>query len=136
MLSNRRKIHAALPIRLPTDAAADAPRNERLRQRLAKGVLRWGGDAEGGAPFHTDPNTKQPSASKSSWSTASLRVASTAQSAGTPSEVRTIQMGRCAGLAKDFDLIVSGLPETAMIFSRPYYVYSQQLNAGRRNGDP
>lgn len=120
----------------PTDASADAPRDERLRQRLASGVLRWGGDTEGGAPFQfTDPNTKALVGFEVEL--VDGLVAELRRQLDLPElQAKYVQykwVSLPQGLEKkDFDLIVSGLEitaenRTAMIFSRPYYVYSQQL---------
>lgn len=120
----------------PTDASADAPRDERLRQRLASGVLRWGGDTEGGAPFQfTDHNTKALVGFEVEL--VDGLVAELRRQLDLPElQARYVQykwVSLPQGLEKkDFDLIVSGLEitaenRTAMIFSRPYYVYSQQL---------
>lgn len=123
-------------VAFPTDVSADAPRDERLRQRLASGVLRWGGDAEGGAPFQFfDPGTQALIGFE--VEIVDGLIAELRRQLNLPAlQAEYVQykwVSLPQGLEKkDFDLIVSGLEITAenrsaMIFSRPYYVYSQQL---------
>ncbi len=120
----------------PTEASADAPRDERLRQRLASGVLRWGGDAEGGAPFQFfDPGTQALIGFEVEL--VDGLIAELRKQLNLPNLKAEYKQYKWVSLPqglekKDFDLIVSGLEitaenRTAMIFSRPYYVYSQQL---------
>ncbi|MGC3966975.1 MAG: ABC transporter substrate-binding protein/permease [Pirellulales bacterium] len=117
-------------------ASADAPRDERLRQRLSGGVLRWGGDAEGGAPFQFyDPATQGLIGFEVEL--VDGLVAELRRQLSLPELKSEYVQYKWVSLPqgldkKDFDIIVSGLEITAenrkaMIFSRPYYIYSQQL---------
>ncbi|MBI2824348.1 MAG: ABC transporter permease subunit [Planctomycetia bacterium] len=120
-------------------AAADgaAARNERLRQRLADGVLRWGGDAEGGAPFQLrDP--KDPGrviGFEVELADALADVLS--HKLGIPIVAEFVQyewstLGLGLLESRDFDCIISGFEITPkrreeMRFIRPYYIYAEQL---------
>jgi len=121
-------------------------RNQRLRARLAvrnapadapRGVLRWGGDAEGGAPYQLrDPLDP------------ARVIGFEVELADALAEIlsRRLQMPIAAefvqyqwesldlGLlnAEDYDCIISGFEITPqrqqeMRFTRPYYVYAEQL---------
>ncbi|HEX7446101.1 MAG TPA: ABC transporter substrate-binding protein/permease [Pirellulales bacterium] len=108
----------------------------RLGERFKSGVLRWGGDAEGGAPFELrDPlDPGRVIGFEVELADALAEVCS--QRVGRPLAAEFVQYEWVAlqlGLAKgDFDIILSGYeitPENrrAMRFSRPYYIYAEQL---------
>jgi polar amino acid transport system substrate-binding protein len=121
---------------LSSACVADEARNERLRERLASGVLRWGGDAEGGAPFqYRDEDAR-------------TLIGFEVEIADALAEHLSRQLGRTVGAefvqfqwdslpsglleTKNFDIIISGLEITAenrqkILFTRPYYIYAQQL---------
>jgi polar amino acid transport system substrate-binding protein len=127
-------------------ATADAasPRIERLRQRLYASApgdppswqLKWAGDAEGGAPYQFyDPDSGALTGFETDLMAA---VTELLQKQLELPELRSTYVqykwvSLPQGLEKgDFDVIVSGIEisdanRRAMIFSRPYYVYSQQL---------
>jgi polar amino acid transport system substrate-binding protein len=107
-----------------------------LRQRLADGVLRWGGDAEGGAPFQLrDPEDAsrvigfEVELAEMIAEQLSDRIGMTIR----PEFVQYEWVSLSLGLEKgDFDVLISGYevsPERAEVvrFSRPYYVFMQQL---------
>ncbi len=108
----------------------------QLRERLAGGVLRWGGDAEGGAPFQLrDPHDPERLIGFEVELADSLAAALSGRH-GLRLATEFVQYewdSLPLGLQKrDFDLILSGLeitPENQqqMRFSRPYYIYTQQL---------
>jgi ABC-type amino acid transport substrate-binding protein len=109
---------------------------ERVRARLADGVIRWGGDDEGGAPYQfRDPNEpdKVVGFEVDVMDAVARRLG---ERLATPIRAEFVKyewVSLPQGLAKrDFDLIASGMEMTAenrakMLFSRPYYIYSQQL---------
>lgn len=109
---------------------------ERVRARLADGAIRWGGDDEGGAPYQfrdaNDPG-KVIGFEVDVMDAVARRLS---ERLGTPIRAEFAKyewVSLPQGLAKgDFDVIASGMEMTAenrekMRFSRPYYVYSQQL---------
>lgn len=117
-------------------ASANEPDWRQVRRRLAGGVLRWGGDAEGGAPFQLrDP--KDPGRVIGFEVELADALAETlARQLGRPLRAEFAQyewVSLPLGLNKgDFDIILSGYeitPESrrAVFFSRPYYIYAQQL---------
>jgi len=131
----------AEPPSAPVPAPLSAAVVKQLRERLASGTLRWGGDAEGGAPYQLrDPHDPERvigfevelvdavAAELSKW----LNRPLTAQF------VQYEWTSLPLGLDKhDFDLIASGFeagPRWAAAYrlSRPYYVCHQEL-AIRRN---
>jgi polar amino acid transport system substrate-binding protein len=107
-----------------------------VRARLADGVIRWGGDDEGGAPYQfRDPNApdKIIGFEVDVLDAVSRKLT---ERLATPIRQEFVKYEWASlpqGLAKkDFDLIASGMEITAenrekMRFSRPYYIYSQQL---------
>lgn len=116
--------------------AADDTLAHRLRARLASGELRWGGDAEGGAPYQfRDPRDPEAIVGfevdliDALCERLSARIGQ--RVAPRFKQYEWVNLG--LGLEKrDFDLIVSGFeatPERRASFrlSRPYYVYTQQL---------
>jgi len=114
----------------------DAARNARLRERLSSGVLKWGADAEGGAPYVLlDPEDPDKLIGFEIEIAAELAKIMSAK-LGIPlkDEFTQYDWGSLpSGLRKgDFDLILNGMEITpnnrrVMLFSRPYYVYAQQL---------
>jgi polar amino acid transport system substrate-binding protein len=110
---------------------------EELRQRFSSAPLRWGGDAEGGAPFQLrDP--RDPSRVigfevelvEALAEVLSAWLGITIQTQFVQYEWVSLQPGLLT--QDDFDIIVSGFEITPerqreLLFSRPYYVYSQQL---------
>jgi polar amino acid transport system substrate-binding protein len=111
--------------------------DDGLRKRLAANVLRWGGDAEGGAPYlFYDP--QQPDRLIGfEVDLIDALVAQVGKRTGLPELKPEFVSYKWVSLPqgldkRDFDVIFNGLEITeenrrAMIFSRPYYVYSQQL---------
>ncbi|MGE0606964.1 MAG: ABC transporter substrate-binding protein/permease [Pirellulales bacterium] len=126
---------AALALPLPA-LAADMPTAEWLRQRFPDSVLRWGGDAEGAAPYQlrAPEDPEQVIGFEVELSDALAEVLS--QRMGAPLRAQFVQyewVSLALGLAKqDFDCILSGFEVTpenkqAVLFSRPYYRYAQLL---------
>ncbi|HXT59197.1 MAG TPA: transporter substrate-binding domain-containing protein, partial [Pirellulales bacterium] len=119
-----------------TTARAAEIDEEPLRQRFAGGILRWGGDAEGGAPFQLR-NPKDPARVIGfEVELADALADSIGRRLKIPLKAEFVQYewtSLALGLDKgDFDCIISGFeisPENraAVLFSRPYYVYAQQL---------
>lgn len=112
-----------------------------LRERLASGVVRWGGDAEGGAPYQFR-DSKNPGRivgfevdlADALAEVVSRRVAKPIRFEFKQYEWDSLPLGL---ERKDFDLIISGFEMTdenrsRFLFTRPYYLYSQQLTV-RRN---
>ncbi len=119
-------------------AWATEDRDERLRMRLASGVLRWGGDAEGGAPYQLrDPDDiERVIGFEVELADALAEVLARRLGDRRPLRAEFVQYDWVSlplGLEKDdFDVILSGLeitPENqeTILFSRPYYIYRQQL---------
>ena len=132
---------AAEPPHIPSSAPLSTPVIEQLRERLKSGTLRWGGDAEGGAPYQLrDPLDPERvigfevelidaiAAQFSHWLGSSIRA----------EFIQYEWVSLPLGLDKhDFDVIVSGFeagPRWAAAYrlSRPYYVCHQEL-AIRKN---
>lgn len=114
----------------------DAALVKRVRSRLADGVIRWGGDDEGGAPYQfRDPNEpdKVVGFEVDVMDAVARRLGERLAAPIRAEFVKYEWVSLPQGLAKaDFDLIASGMEMTAenrekMLFSRPYYIYSQQL---------
>lgn len=106
------------------------------RARLASGTLKWGGDAEGGAPyqFHDDRDISRVVGFEVDLADALANAA--ARRIDRPLRAEFVQyewVSLSQGLTRgDFDVILSGYEITpermrAMRFSRPYYLYAQQL---------
>jgi polar amino acid transport system substrate-binding protein len=111
-----------------------------LRQRLPSGVLRWAGDVEGGAPFQVrDP--RDPSRTIGFEVELADALADTiSRRIGAPLVAEFVQyewVSLTLGLEKgDFDVILSGFEiseerRKSVRFSRPYYIYAQQLAVRR-----
>lgn len=117
-------------------ARAGEPDWTAVRERLAGEVLRWGGDAEGGAPFQLrDPRDPQ-QVIGFEVELADALAEVIGRSILAPLSARFVQYDWVSlqpGLTKgDFDIILSGYeitPENraGALFSRPYYIYAQQL---------
>ena len=117
-------------------ARAAEPDWSRLRERLAGGALRWGGDAEGGAPFELrdplDPGRVvgfEVELADALAEALGRRLQRTLSARFVQYEWVTLPLGLTKG---DFDVILSGYEITPdnrreMLFSRPYYIYAQQL---------
>ncbi len=117
--------------------ADDEERNGRLRERFSSGVLRWGGDAEGGAPFQLrDP--KDPSRiigfevelADALADVLSRRLGIPLVAQFQQYQWESLELGLLR--SRDFDCIISGYEITpdrrrTMRFTRPYYIYKQQL---------
>lgn len=124
------------------DAAPDAARAARLRERLSDGVLRWGGDVEGGAPYQLlDPQDPRRVIGFEVELADALAAILTRQ-LGFEVRAEFVQYSwdtLYPGLVNnDFDVIISGYEMTderrrQVRFTRPYYVYEQQLVV--RRGD-
>ncbi|MBX3411314.1 MAG: ABC transporter permease subunit [Pirellulales bacterium] len=109
---------------------------ERLRARLPEGVLRWGGDVEGGAPYQLlDPDNPRRVIGFEVDLANSLATIMSRQ-CGFEIRAEFVQYSwdtLYPGLVnRDFDVIISGYEMTEerrrqVRFTRPYYVYSQQL---------
>jgi polar amino acid transport system substrate-binding protein len=109
----------------------------RLRQRLKSGVLRWGGDAEGGAPYQLrdpkDPDRVigyEVELADALAEVLARRIGATLKAEFIQYQFDTLDAGLLE--SKDFDVIICGkeiVPENTekMRFSRPYYIYKQQL---------
>lgn len=122
----------AAPESGPSTDQADA----RLRQRLASKKLRWGGDEEGGVPFqYRDPHNPtrvvgfEVELADALADSLSRRLHSPIEAEFVPYEWVSLAKGLERA---DFDLIASGFEITperrrVMRFSRPYYIYAQQL---------
>lgn len=129
-------LSAAAAAQVALAASTDSRPDQRLADRLADGVLRWGGDAEGGAPFEL-PDPEDPGRVIGfEVELADALAASIARRLGRPLHAEFVQyewVSLPLGLAKgDFDIILSGYeitPESrrSMRFSRPYYLYAEQL---------
>ncbi|MEX0712566.1 MAG: transporter substrate-binding domain-containing protein, partial [Pirellulales bacterium] len=123
---------------MPTTAPADAaePDWPKVRQRLADGILHWGGDAEGGAPFQLRDAHDPQRVIGFEVELADALAEVLAERLNIPLEARFVQYdwgSLMPGLNKgDFDIILSGFEVTGerqreLLFSRPYYIYAQQL---------
>jgi His/Glu/Gln/Arg/opine family amino acid ABC transporter permease subunit len=124
--------------------AADLARDQRLRERLSSGVLRWGGDAEGGAPFQLrDPQDPrriigyEVELADALADVLSRRLGIPLVAQFQQYQWESLELGLSP--KKDFDCIISGYEITPdrraiMRFTRPYYIYKQQLVV-RRDDD-
>jgi polar amino acid transport system substrate-binding protein len=122
--------------RRPEEPSPDSPPSDTLRQRLVAGVLRWGGDAEGGAPFQLRDPHDPGRVIGFEVEIADALVEILSRRLGMPLRGEFVQyewVTLVPGLTKgDFDIILSGLeitPATSaqVLFTRPYYMYAQQL---------
>lgn len=109
---------------------------ERLKARFPDGVIRWAGDAEGGAPYQMRSPDDPAEVIGYEVELADALAAVLARRLDRPLEARFVQyewVSLAPGLERnDYDLIVSGYeitPENRerMLFTRPYYNYAQQL---------
>jgi polar amino acid transport system substrate-binding protein len=116
-------------------AQADELAN-RLRARFPDGVLRWAGDAEGGAPYQfLDPDDPDKVIGyEVEIADALAEIIGRRMDAPLRAEfVQYKWVNLRPGLDKgDYDLFLSGYeiaPDTAagVLFARPYYIYAQQL---------
>jgi polar amino acid transport system substrate-binding protein len=118
-------------------ADENGDREARLRQRLAGGVLHWGGDAEGGAPYQLRDPHDPSRVIGFEVELADALADVLARRLGVPLVAQFVQyqwesleLGLTS--ADDFDCIISGYEITParqanMLFTRPYYVYAEQL---------
>ncbi|MBS0210613.1 MAG: ABC transporter permease subunit [Planctomycetes bacterium] len=114
--------------------------NTALAERLASGVLRWGGDAEGGAPFQLRDPLDPRRVIGFEVEIADGLANALGKQLGKPIRAEFMQYewgSLVPGLDKrDFDMILAGLEITPerraqLRFSRPYYIYRQQLAVRR-----
>ena len=119
-----------------TLATAEEADWQQVRERLAEGALRWGGDAEGGAPFQLRDPKDPARVIGFEVELADALAESLGRHIGRPVVAEFVQyewVSLPLGLEKgDFDVILSGYeitPENraAVLFSRPYYIYAEQL---------
>lgn len=121
----------------PFSVRADEARNVRLRERLKANKLQWAGDAEGGAPYlFYNPNEPEKLIGFEA-ELIDVLVAEVGKQIGLPKLQAEFVSYKWPSLPlgldkRDFDVIFNGLeitPENRarILFSRPYYVYSQQL---------
>lgn len=120
----------------PSLAVAAAPDWTRIEKRLAGGVLRWGGDAEGGAPFQLRDPQDPGHVIGFEVELAEALAAALSRHIERPLAAQFAQyewVSLPLGLEKgDFDIILSGLEITddrhgPLLFSRSYYHYAEQL---------
>jgi len=113
-----------------------------LRQRLSQGVLRWAGDAEGGAPFQLRDPQDPGRIIGFEVELVDVLAARISERRGIPLRGEFVQydwVSLPAGLEKgDFDCVVSGFEMTPenrqrFAFTRPYYIYTQQLAVRRED---
>ena len=119
------------------DAAAATPDRDALRRRLASNVLRWGGDAEGGAPFQFYDPADPAKVLGFEVEIVDALVQRLRDDLGLPQlrpeYVQYEWISLPQGLQKnDFDVIVSGIEITRenadkLRLTRPYYLFGQQL---------
>jgi polar amino acid transport system substrate-binding protein len=116
--------------------AADGVRAAFLRERFPEGVMRWGGDAEGGAPFQLRDPADPSHVIGFEVDLADALAETLSRHHGVPLVAQFVQYEwetLPLGLAgEDFDCVISGLEitpenEESIRFSRPYYIYAQQL---------
>lgn len=121
---------------LGEDAREDERQATWLRQRFPAGVLRWGGDAEGSAPyqFRAPEDPQKVIGFEVELIDAVVEILS--RRMHLPLRADFVQydwVSLALGLERnDFDCILSGFevtPENEKVvrFSRPYYCYAQQL---------
>jgi len=118
-------------------ASAASPEGERLRARLAGNVLKWGGDAEGGAPFQFyDPASPDHLLGFEVELVDALIEKLRTQLEMPELRAEYVQyewVSLPQGLQKkDFDIIISGIELThenveKFRLTRPYYLFGQQL---------
>ncbi len=118
-------------------AAAPAAAPDALAEIQARGVLRWGADAEGGAPYvFKDPGDPDRLIGFE-WDLAQLL----AEELGVKAEMVQNQWDKLLEAAQrgDFDIALNGIEVTddrrqTVDFSRPYYVAHEQLVVRRDQG--
>lgn len=124
---------------LTTHVAAQEVDVPALQKRLADGVLRWGGDAEGGAPFQLRDPENAARVIGFEVELAELIAEELSKLTSAPLRAEFVQyewVSLPLGLEKgDFDLLISGFEVSAerrasVRFSRPYFIFSQQLVVG------
>ncbi|HTI70183.1 MAG TPA: ABC transporter substrate-binding protein/permease [Candidatus Limnocylindria bacterium] len=124
-------IDRILPFLLGTILAAGAVRGETWDDISARGSLRWGNDAEGGAPYiyHSGTNSDQLIGFEVEFAEALSRAL------GVRSEFIQYNWANLVPALKqggNFDVIIAGLersPENLakIALSRPYFIFGQQL---------
>jgi polar amino acid transport system substrate-binding protein len=109
---------------------------DRLRERLKEGVLRYGGDAEGGAPFQLRDPRDPENVIGFEVELMDALAEVLGERLGIPLRAEFVQYDWVSlgpGLTKrDFDVIISGYEITPerqeeLLFTRPYYIFNQQL---------
>ncbi len=96
----------------------------------AQGLLRWGGDPSGGAPYvYPDPANPENYIGYEKEMVEALAAAMGRRAVFVPTDWETIVSSLQRG---EFDVIVNGLEPTAdrarqILFSKPYYVFQLQL---------
>lgn len=119
----------------PEDRAA-------LRERFKSGIFRWGGDAEGGAPYQLRDPHRPDRVIGFEVELVDAIVERLGAELGIPLKAEFMQYewgSLPLGLErKDFEVLLAGYEITdekkkRLLFSRPYYIYAQQLVA--RKGD-
>ena len=117
---------------------------EPLRERLASGTLRWGGDAEGGAPYQLRDPHQPERVIGFEVELVDAVAAELARWLDRPLATEFVQYEWTSlplGLDKhDFDLIASGFEASpqwsaAYRLSRPYYVCHQELAIRRTDAE-
>jgi polar amino acid transport system substrate-binding protein len=120
-----------LPLLAGTPLAAQSPLPERLQHA---GVLRWGADAEGGAPFvFLDP--KHPEQGEVGFEVDLARELGSVLGVRTERVQAPYETLVPALERGDFDVVLNGFEATQerrakVRFSRPYYIFQQQLTVG------
>jgi polar amino acid transport system substrate-binding protein len=120
----------------PPLVGAVEPDWRNVGERLTGGVLRWGGDAEGGAPFQlrdpSDPGRVigfEVELADALVDVLGRHVQRSLKAEFVQYEWVSLPLGLEKG---DFDIILSGFEITdesqaAILFSRPYYIFAEQL---------
>jgi polar amino acid transport system substrate-binding protein len=117
---------------------AAEPTEDTLSQIRSRGVLLWGGDGEGGAPF-VYPDPEQPS--RMIGFEVELATALGAKLGVRAEMVQNMWDGLVPALQRrDFDLIINGLEiidsrREQVLFSIPYFAYSQQIVVRKEDRD-
>lgn len=119
-----------------SEAADAVVSREWLQARFKTGVLRWGGDAEGGAPYQLRDPQDPGRVIGFEVDLADALAAAISRRWQLPLRAEFVQyewVSLDQGLEKgDFDCVISGFEVTTerarqLLFSRPYYIYTQQL---------
>jgi polar amino acid transport system substrate-binding protein len=124
-------------------APAQEPDLVRVRERLKSGVLRWGGDAEGGAPYVLRDPQDLHRVIGYEVELADALAEVLGMKLGIPLRAEFVQyewVTLPAGLtrSRDFDIILAGKEitkedEEELRYSRPYYLFQQQLVVRRED---